>query len=1202
MAEARDTRALMADALLRLKEARERIETLEAEKHGELAIVGLGLRFPGLPGEADAEDADSFWRLLAEGRDLVRPIPADRWDVERFHDDDYDAPGRIVAREGAFLADPALFDPQHFGIAPREAETMDPQQRLLLETCWRALEHAGISTDAVRGSRTGVFVGIATSDYSAELVRRLSYRDFVAQTGTGTNHSVAAGRIAYTFGLTGPCLAVNTACSSSLVALQLACESLRRRECDAALVAGVNLILSPMTSMVFSNARMLSRDGRCRTFDARAAGYGRAEGCGVLVLKRLADAVRERDRILACVLGCATNQDGASGGITVPHGPSQQAVIRAALANARVAPDAVSYVEAHGTGTALGDPIELGALGAVFGPERATPLAVASVKTNLGHAEAAAGVAGVIKTVLQMRRGRIAPHLHLAEPTPHVAWERLPLRVPRGLEDWPSAGRRIAGVSSFGFSGTNAHVVLGQAPRVEQPAADAAQDAWMLPLSARTPAALRDLARAWRSRLARAAHDGADACFTAGRGRAHFAHRLAVVGANADELARRLASWLAEEPDAGTFAGEVHERIAAKAVDLPATAAELARAYVAGLRIPWDELDPERARRRVTIPGYPFRRERHWCLPADAPEDGAPSLAQRESFVFTRWTWMPKVAPAEGAAAGRWSVVGEGALRDILVAGLAERGIECDRTRAPAECDAVVFAWEAEDTPSAGERGALALLALVRTLVAGSGVAGAARPPRLALVTRDGVADAALQGLARVAAIEHPELALRRIVADGGWGPAAVAELLANDLEDEVRLSHDGRTVARLVETAPVPARRLALGGAWLVTGGLGALGRRIAARLIARGATRVVLVGRRAEAVPDELAAFGEAVEVRACDVSDGAACAALARALPPLEGVVHAAGVLDDGVLDDLTPERLVRVLRPKLAGAWNLHEAFATSDGLRAFVMISSSAALLGSPGQANYVAANWTLDALARARRRAGLPALTLHLGPIAGEGMAADEATARRLGALGMRTLSSARGLDALETLLARDFDAPGAGDDAAFGFFTLDWRTFARAVPPGVEPRRLDAFLAALPTQAAEGEPELLSELLDAEMEERAGLLADYVARALGRVLRMPADAVDRHRAFPELGLDSLLGIELRNRIQGDLSVSAPMASILGSPSTDAFAGDLLALLVEAGLIVDPGGDRDLSPELLSEIEGLSDEEVERLLDQDDAP
>jgi acyl transferase domain-containing protein len=564
MADARDTRALMADALLRLKEARERIEALEAEKHGELAVVGVGLRFPGGPGERDATDPEGFWRLLEDGRDLVRPIPPDRWDVERFHDADYDTPGRIVAREGAFLADPARFDPQFFGIAPREAETMDPQQRLLLETTWRALEHAGLSPDAMRGSRTGVFVGIATADYSIELVRRLSYEAIVAQTGTGTNHSVAAGRIAYTFGFTGPCLAVNTACSSSLVALQLACESLRRGECDAAVVAGVNVMLSPMTSMVFSNARMLSRDGRCKAFDARADGYGRAEGCGVLVLKRLRDATRDRDRMLACVLGVAANQDGASGGITVPHGPAQQAVIRAALENARLEPAAVAYVEAHGTGTALGDPIELGALGAVFADpdgKRRCPLAVASIKTNLGHAEAAAGVAGVIKAILQIERGRLAPHLHLEHPSAHVPWERLPLYVPTAAEAWPEGGRRVAGVSSFGFSGTNAHVVLGAAPEPAIPetaahAPLARSDALVLPLSARTPEALRRLAAGWRAFLERRPDDRgrtADACFTAGRGRAHFPHRLAVVGGGAAELARGLATWLAAGQGPGIF-------------------------------------------------------------------------------------------------------------------------------------------------------------------------------------------------------------------------------------------------------------------------------------------------------------------------------------------------------------------------------------------------------------------------------------------------------------------------------------------------------------------------------------------------------------------------------------------------------------------------------------------------------------------------
>ena len=1182
MTKDRDTKALMADALLKLKEARQRIQALEEEKHGEIAVVGLGLRFPGPNGDID--NADGFWRFLSEGGDATGDIPADRWDVEQFHDEDYDAPGRIVSKRGAFLRDPSLFDPQFFGISPREAETMDPQQRLLLEASWRALEHAGIGTDNLRGSRTGVFIGIATADYSIEMVRRFSYDDVVALTGTGTNHSVAAGRISYTLGLTGPCVAINTACSSSLVALHLACESLRRGECDAALVGGVNLMLSPMTSMVFSNARMLSRDGRCKTFDESADGYGRGEGVGVVVLKRRRDAERDRDRILACVLGAAINQDGASGGITVPNGPSQESVIRAALTNARLAPEGVGYVEAHGTGTALGDPIEMGALGAVFGDGRGQgqPLAVGSIKTNLGHTEAAAGVAGLIKVVLQLVHREFAPHLHLDAPSKHIPWEQLPVHVPTAREAWDCKDRRIAGLSSFGFSGTNVHIVLGEHQPAE--ARDATEDppGMVLPISARGPDALRGLAESWRKQLEGIGDEArvADACFTAGRGRSHFPHRLAITGATKKDLVAGLARWLASGAGPGVFQGEVHERLTAKTLTLPANASEVAIAYVEGLRVPWDALDPEGLRCRITIPGYPFRRERFWCLP-ETNEDRR-FRRSTDTFVFTSYTWTSKAVPRESPDSGTWAISGEGALADRIVADLVSKGVDSVRDRDPLESDTVAFVWDAEDGPDGAERGCAKLLSLVQDLAA------AAKPPRLAVVTRDGVSDAAVQGLARVAGIEHPELRVRRVVVAGGGGGAAASELLTDDGEDEVRLVATERQVGRLLETKPTAATTAKLTGTWLITGGLGAIGRKIARRLVERGVERIVLVGRSETAeLPADLK--GLPVELHACDVADASACDELVASLPHLRGVVHGAGVLDDGILIELTEDRLNAVLRPKLRGGWNLHEATSTREGLEHFVMLSSSAAVLGSPGQANYVAANWSLEALARARRRAGLPAITIHYGPWAEEGMAASEETAFRLEALGLRTLAAERCLDAFETLL-------DAGHTTV-GFFFIDWRRFARAVPPSVQPRRLEPFLASLPTQAAEGEPEFLGELMEAETEDRDVMIEDYVARALGRVLRMPPQAVDRQRPFAELGLDSLMGVELRNRIQADLHVTAAMTDVLATASTATFAGTLQELLLEAGLLADLEMGLADDDAILDEIESMTDEEVQRFLD-----
>ncbi|HEY8883773.1 MAG TPA: polyketide synthase, partial [Chloroflexota bacterium] len=375
-------------ALVALREMRARMEAIERASAEPIAIVGVGCRFPG-----GADDPASYWRLLRDGVDAVEQVPLDRWDVDAFYDPDPAAPGRTYTRHGGFLREVDRFDPQFFGISPREAASMDPQQRLLLEVSWEAMENAGQAPDKLTDRRTGVFVGISTNDYLQLQMKLGDPTRIDAYSGTGSAFSVATGRLSYIFGFQGPCLAVDTACSSSLVAVHLACQSLRLGECQIALVGGVNLILTPEATINFSKARMLAADGRCKTFDASADGYVRGEGCGVVVLKPLSAALAAGDPVLAVIRGSAVNHDGRSGGLTVPNGPAQERVILDALASGRIRAEQVGYVEAHGTGTALGDPIEVRALAAALGQGRPAdrPLVVGSVKTNIGHLEAAAG-------------------------------------------------------------------------------------------------------------------------------------------------------------------------------------------------------------------------------------------------------------------------------------------------------------------------------------------------------------------------------------------------------------------------------------------------------------------------------------------------------------------------------------------------------------------------------------------------------------------------------------------------------------------------------------------------------------------------------------------------------------------------------------------------------------------------------------------
>jgi acyl transferase domain-containing protein/acyl carrier protein len=533
-------------ALQAIETLRARVRELEGAGNG-FAIVGYAVRFPG------AADADEFWDVLLHGRDAVSEIPEDRWDVEEFFDADPEALGKMATRRAGFVDDVAGFDASFFGVSTREAMFMDPQHRLLLETAWRAVEHSGTAPSALADTRTGVFMGLSTHDYLGMISDNLRYDEIEAYLGTGTSPAAGVGRISYRLGLQGPAIAVDSACSSSLVAVHQACQALRSGECDVALAGGVNVLLSPATMVNFSRARMLAPDGRCKTFDASADGYVRGEGCGVVVVKRLDDAIRDGDRIRAVIRGSAVNQDGASGGLTVPNGGAQQRVITDALERAGIAAADVDYLEAHGTGTSLGDPIEVQAAGAVLGAGRdpSQPLLIGSVKTNIGHLEAAAGIAGLIKVILSLEHGLVPKHLHFRNPSPHIPWEHLPVRVVDEAVPWERNGHpRVAGVSSFGFSGTNAHVLLQEAPALaDAPAAPVSRSQSgtfsVLPLSARTPDALVEMAHRYRSSLA-ANPDAelSDLCFTAGVGRSHLQHRAALVVdsvAGASELLDALA-------------------------------------------------------------------------------------------------------------------------------------------------------------------------------------------------------------------------------------------------------------------------------------------------------------------------------------------------------------------------------------------------------------------------------------------------------------------------------------------------------------------------------------------------------------------------------------------------------------------------------------------------------------------------------------
>jgi acyl transferase domain-containing protein/acyl carrier protein len=633
---------------------------------GPVAVVGMACRFPG-----DATGVDELWRMLAEGRDAASTVPADRWNADDYLDPDPTAPGKAYTQSGGFLRDLAGFDAQLFGLPPAEALRMDPQQRLLLELAWAALEDAGLAPDRLRGTRTGVFVGLMDGMQYAQLQLECAGPELLNDPffAMGAAASVAAGRIAYLLDLRGPALPVDTACSSSLVSTHLAVRSLRAGECDLALAGGASSIAHPHAMVQACKMGMLARDGRCKTFDRDADGFLLGEGSGLVVLERLEDAVAAGHPVHAVIEGSAVNQDGRSNGLNAPSRAAQAAVIRAALADAGVEPDAIDFVEAHGSGTQLGDAIEVSALRDVFRerPESLEPVRVGSIKTNLGHLQGASGIAGLLKAVLAVRNGELPRTLHLSELNPALKLDGSPLAAAVEHSEWPRSMRpRRASVSSFGWSGTNAHAVVRAAPG-RAPAPPEEELAHILPLSAASPTALAEVAARLRDRLiAPSAPALRDVAFTMAMGRSALPIRRALVCRDSADAARQLARL---DPAAATTAGSDAPRVAFAVPDddeeahahaellrrwgvtpredagdahvlielggdrasLLCAAAEL---WERGSPIAWEAVFEGSGARRVRLPTYPFQRTRFW--PARAPLDGAgPSAA-------------PASAPAQG--------------------------------------------------------------------------------------------------------------------------------------------------------------------------------------------------------------------------------------------------------------------------------------------------------------------------------------------------------------------------------------------------------------------------------------------------------------------------------------------------------------------------------------------------------------------------
>ncbi|MEG4207193.1 beta-ketoacyl synthase N-terminal-like domain-containing protein [Microcoleus sp. Pol7_A1] len=547
----------LEDSVLTIQQLESKLDKLEQEKTEPIAIIGMSCRFPG------ADDPESFWKLLRSGTNSASTIPDERWNIKNYYDPDPTVPGKTPLRYGYFLKDIDQFDADFFRISPREAGAIDPQHRLLLEVSWEALERAGHVPDRLAGSSTGVFIGLTCEDYNDVIQKRppelnKQHELFFV---TGVKSYAASGRISYTWGLTGPAMTIDTACSSSSVAIHQACTSLRQHECEMALAGGVNLILDPTVHVYTYKGRILTLDNHCKVFDASADGYVRAEGCGIVVLKRLSEALADRDNILAVIRGSGVNQDGASYSFSAPNGQSQQALLNRVLTQTKIHPSEVSYFEAHGTGTAVGDATELTTIEQVFGlyHSKELPIMVGSCKANIGHPEPASGIASLIKLVLSLQNQEIAPQINIREINPCLDWEKSAVKIPTQIASWPESKPHIAALNCFGISGTNSCMLVQEAPELKPVFSEWKRPEHILVISAKSSIALKQLAERYRQHLTVNREQLlADICFTANTGRLHLNHRLSIVGASLEEMEAKLRAFERGEEAVDCKSGEIN--------------------------------------------------------------------------------------------------------------------------------------------------------------------------------------------------------------------------------------------------------------------------------------------------------------------------------------------------------------------------------------------------------------------------------------------------------------------------------------------------------------------------------------------------------------------------------------------------------------------------------------------------------------------
>lgn len=1230
-------------AFLKNKELERRLgHALNRDKE-PIAIIGFACRFPG-----GANTPEAFWDLLRDGVDAIREVPLARWDHRKHCGQDKKSPAKIANGFAGIVDGMDLFDAEFFGISPTECFHLDPQQRLALMVAYEALERACIIPERLVGSRTGVFFGVSGYDYALRMAADLGPSSISPYHGSGNSGSGVSGRLSYFFGLQGPCMSIDTACSSSMIAIHQGCVSLRSGECDLSLCGGVNFLTAVEPQISLSKAGMLAKDGRCKTFDARADGYVRSEGCGAVILKRLGDAERDGDPILALIRASAIGQDGRSGGLTIPNRAAQESLIQTALARAGLTADALDYIEAHGTGTPLGDPIEVDAIAAVLakGCVSKDAVLIGSVKSNIGHLEAAAGIAGIGKVILALQHEAIPPHLHMQNLNPRIAWDAMPIRVNTRLRDWKHSERpRIAGVSSFGFTGSIGHMILQEAPPRPLPAeASVAETRYCcITLSARSEPALRELTAKYLDFLKRQSPDLDDVAYTANLFRASYSHRLGIVASTREDLQQSLACFLQQITDPRVHYGfaapdAVSARLeeAHREAGSEATAAALAEAFVQGATIDWRAIGQGSGPRKIQLPTHPFHLKRYWYTGDAAPEFDDDYF--RDNAYAVAWHPLQEVRPRRSSAAddlwiiladrqGVWgdfnTALNSNGSRSRILFDNDFRGLFDELRRTGVERVAGVASFVSLNIPDQTKSATEAesevenLLAASLSLVQSASESPALRPKRMVLVTSGAMSvqagqtvhpeRAALWGFGRTIQLEVPEIVTMLVDLERGAERAAddIWNRVLDDASHEQIAVRDGKVwipELRRLSEQPSPGR-LSLSDdarAWfLIVGGLGTLGIGVAEWLAERGAKRLVLTSRHRRSLDERagrlhaLEDSGVEIEIVETDAADGDAMRRLVdgrrAAGYALHGVVFAAGVNRPEPLMETSLDALREVCRAKVAAARVAHDT-TLDEPLEFFISFSSIASVWGSALLAGYSAANAYLDALAHWRHSLGLACTSVNWGPWQGSRMVALHDGAQNLERRGVRMLEPRRTFAILDTLVQTRVPQ--------VVFASIDWKAFLSllelyrprefwdSIRREVQAPTVDATLPGMNGST----PPFVKEFASLPGGERKKHLRSCVMSVLARVLgHRHAGAISSVQPFQEQGMDSILVVQFAQKLSGLLGLEVRASLMFEYPTVD----DLVENLFRELQPKEPQpGETALHDETAEPLEKLDDEEL----------